>query len=690
VKKQAMAKQAVEKQAMKTQAVARVAVVWGRSARWAATRWAWAALGLAAAGLATAAAASVPTPAAPRPLAEPAAARVPQASLDSQVRACTVCHGRQGQASSHGYLPRIAGKPAGYLYNQLTSFRDGGRHYPLMRHLLENLTDDYLREIAGHFSALELPYPPPQVAGAPATELTKGRTLVMHGDPARGLPACASCHGDALTGVMPATPGLLGLPRDYLNAQLGAWKTSQRRAAAPDCMADIAARLEPQDIAAVSTWLASQPLPANPRATAPPTRKPPVACGSVPAGSPNRVATAGTATAGATPMSAAPGTPFTPPALRRGEYLARAGNCAGCHTVPGGRPFAGGRPIDTPFGIVHSSNLTPDPATGIGQWSADDFWLAMHEGRSRGGRLLYPAFPYPNYTRISREDSDAILAYLRSQPAVQRSNQAHDLRFPFNTQWALAAWRMLFFEPGARAPDPARSAQWNRGAYLVQGLGHCDACHAPRNPLGATRGADELRGGPVPGSLWHAPSLGAPQDLAANRHRDDLVRLLRTGQSGGAAVQGPMAEVVYRSTQYLDDADLAAVAAYLQTLPRQDRPATVVRDPEVPSGRGPTLYRQHCADCHGDRGEGVTGAYPALAGNRRVTAASPQNLIAVVLAGGFAPATAANPRPHGMPPFSHLLDDDAVAAVVSHIRGAWGNAASPVGMTQVRNLRQGR
>ena len=680
---------------MEKPAAAREAVVWGRSARWAATRWAWAALGLAAAGLATAATVGVPTPAAPRPLAEPTGARVSQTRLDSQLRACTVCHGRQGQASNHGYLPRIAGKPAGYLYNQLTSFRDGGRHYPLMRDLLENLTDDYLREIAGHFAALDLPHPPPQVSGAPAVVLAKGRTLALQGDAARGLPACASCHGDALTGVMPATPGLLGLPRDYLNAQLGAWKTGQRRAAAPDCMADIAARLEPQDIGAVSTWLASQPLPANPRAVAQPARTPPVACGSVPSGSRDNAATAvkettGKATAGATPTRTAPIAPPTPSAQRRGEYLARAGNCAGCHTVPGGQAFAGGRAIDTPFGIVRSSNLTPDPATGIGSWSADDFWLAMHEGRSRGGRLLYPAFPYPNYTRISREDSDAILAYLRSQPPVQRPNQRHDLRFPFNTQWALAVWRMLFFQPAARTDDPTRSAQWNRGAYLVHGLGHCDACHAPRNALGATRRADELGGGPVPGSAWYAPALGVPHGLDAERHADDLARLLRTGQSGGGAVLGPMAQVVYRSTQYLDDADLAAVASYLKTLPRQERADTVDRERAAPPSRAANLYRQHCADCHGERGEGVAGAYPALAGNRRVTAASPQNLIAVVLAGGFGPATAAHPRPHGMPPFSHVLDDEGVAAVVSHIRGAWGNAASPVGLTQVRNLRASR
>ena len=182
-------------------------------------------------------------------------------TIAQRVQACTGCHGQEGRAASDGYHPRIAGKPAGYLLHQLRNFRDGRRHYPLMTGLLDPLSDDYLREIAGHFAALDLPYPPPQPATAPATELARGEALVRRGEATRGLPACARCHGEALTGVLPAIPGLLGLPRDYLNAQLGAWQRGARRAPAPDCMADIARRLGDADIAAVAQWLAAQPVP---------------------------------------------------------------------------------------------------------------------------------------------------------------------------------------------------------------------------------------------------------------------------------------------------------------------------------------------------------------------------------------------------------------------------------------------
>jgi mono/diheme cytochrome c family protein len=372
----------------------------------------------------------------------------------------------------------------------------------------------------------------------------------------------------------------------------------------------------------------------------------------------------------------------------RGEYLARAGNCGACHTAPDSPPFAGGRAIGTPFGTVYSSNLTPDPATGIGSWSAEDFWRAMHEGRSRDGRLLNPTFPYPNYTRISRTDSDAILAYLRALPPASRPNRAHTLRFPFGTQWALAAWRALFFKPGALPQDTASSAEWNRGAYLVRGLGHCDSCHAERNAFGATRDGEALSGGQLPASNWYAPSLASPREAGvADWPIEEIVRLLKTGVSAGATVVGPMAEVVYRSTQYLDEADLRAMAVYLKSLPRHPAPAGTAAAVPTPPRQGDALYRRHCADCHGDQGEG-RGSYPRLAGNRAVTMDSPQNLLAIVLAGGFAPSTAGNPRPFGMPPFSHQLDDDAIAAVLTHVRSAWGNAAAPVSAPQVQRARR--
>ena len=207
-------------------------------------------------------------------------------TMAQRTLACTSCHGAEGRAGPDGYYPRIAGKPAGYLYNQLLNFRDGRRHYGLMTRLLDPLSDDYLQEIARHFAGLELPYPDPAPARVPATVLERGRVLALQGDAGARVPACAQCHGPALTGVLPNTPGLLGLPRDYLNAQLGAWRSGQRRAHAPDCMAKIAKSLSPDDLQAVSSWLAAQPLPANPHAIARLPQPAQIACGSavLPAG----------------------------------------------------------------------------------------------------------------------------------------------------------------------------------------------------------------------------------------------------------------------------------------------------------------------------------------------------------------------------------------------------------------------
>lgn len=210
-----------------------------------------------------------------------AAAAAPKVddTMAQRVLACTACHGKEGRAASDGFYPRIAGKPAGYLYNQLVAFREGRRHYAPMTTLLDPLDDAYLREIAEHFAAIELPYAKPQPGNAPAEGLARGRTLVLEGDAARRVPACVACHGAALTGVQPALPGLLGLPRDYINAQLGAWRSGQRHAKAPDCMADVAQALAPQDIAAISSWLAAQPVPGKP-ATALPAKMP-LDCGGV-------------------------------------------------------------------------------------------------------------------------------------------------------------------------------------------------------------------------------------------------------------------------------------------------------------------------------------------------------------------------------------------------------------------------
>ncbi|MDY0056378.1 MAG: cytochrome c [Methyloversatilis sp.] len=376
--------------------------------------------------------------------------------------------------------------------------------------------------------------------------------------------------------------------------------------------------------------------------------------------------------------------------LARGEYLARAGNCMACHTAPGGTPWAGGRAMDTPFGTIYTSNLTPDPKTGLGQWTADDFWKALHEGRARDGRLLYPAFPYTSYTRVTRADADAIWAWLQTLPAAEQPNRPHALRFPYDTQAALLAWRALYFKPGVYVADATKSEDWNRGAYLVQGLGHCSACHAPRNALGASSDPDALAGGLMPVQNWYAPSLTSPHEAGvADWAKEDIVALLRDGISSQASAAGPMAEVVFGSTQYLSPADLDAMAVYLKSLPvTQSVKAEVtgVHD-ELRRERGAQLYAEHCADCHGERGEGKPGIWPALAGNRAVTMDPPANTVRMVLGGGYAPATRGNPRPYGMPPFAAALSDDEVALVVSHIRGSWGNTAAAVSSLDVQRLR---
>jgi mono/diheme cytochrome c family protein len=379
--------------------------------------------------------------------------------------------------------------------------------------------------------------------------------------------------------------------------------------------------------------------------------------------------------------------------VQRGEYLARAGSCFGCHTERGGKPYAGGVPIATPFGTVFSTNLTPDRETGLGAWSAADFWDALHDGKSKDRGYLYPAFPFPNYTKVSREDSDALYAYLRTLKPVRRESRANELRFPYNRRWLMVAWRALYFRPGVYQDDRAQSAEWNRGAYLVQGLGHCSACHASRNLLGATT-ASEFSGGLLPAQNWYAPSLASASETSLGRWPlEDVAAFLRSGVSQRAAASGPMAPVVRHGLQHLTAEDTRAMASYLKS---QVRPAPEAGPPSPPapgSGleramkRGAQVYERHCESCHGREGEGAPGAYPALAGNASLLADPAVNALRMVYAGGFPPSTAGNPRPYGMPPFYQDLSDDDVAAVVTFIRRSWGNAGAPVSQVEAARLR---
>ena len=382
------------------------------------------------------------------------------------------------------------------------------------------------------------------------------------------------------------------------------------------------------------------------------------------------------------------------PAQTDGEYLARAGDCVACHTARGGEPFAGGLEMPTPFGTLYTPNITPDPETGIGKWSADDFWKALHDGRSRDGSLLYPAFPYPSYTKITRADADAIYGYLWSLQPVRKRNTPHKMQFPYNQRNLLLGWRALYFEPGVFAPSPNQTAEWNRGAYLVQGLGHCDACHTSRNLLGATVKDKQFTGGLIPLQDWYAPSLTSNREAGLGQWDiADVVALLRTGISNRGVVFGPMAQVVHDSLQYITEADTQAMAVYLKSLaqggapddPLQIRPTEDQSKAEFEAGA--KIYDTHCKSCHGANGVGAPPMYPPLANNQAISMEFSVNPIRMVLFGGFPPSTRGNPRPFGMPPFAYTLTDEEVAEVVTFMRQSWGNRGTAVNAAEVARYR---
>jgi mono/diheme cytochrome c family protein len=380
-------------------------------------------------------------------------------------------------------------------------------------------------------------------------------------------------------------------------------------------------------------------------------------------------------------------------AIGQGEYLARAGDCVACHTAPGGKLFAGARAMPTPFGTLYSTNITPDRETGIGTWTADQFYGVMHTGHSPDGGLIYPAMPFANYTKVTRQDSDAIFAYLNAVPPVRQPDRPNDLRFPYNNRALILGWRTLFFTEGTYAPDPTKSDEWNRGAYLVQGLGHCSMCHSPINALGGSSESRAFEGGLIPMQDWYAPSLTSNKEAGlGDWSLEDITNLLRTGVSQRGAVYGPMAEVVYDSLQYLTDQDTHAMSVYLKSLGQGTPPGTPDSTLPRPESSllmdlGRTVYNAQCATCHGAEGRGMPPEYPPLAGNQSIQMASAVNPIRMVLNGGYPPGTRENPMPYGMPPFAQALSDDDVAAVVTYIRGSWGNKGGPVDARQANALR---
>ena len=380
--------------------------------------------------------------------------------------------------------------------------------------------------------------------------------------------------------------------------------------------------------------------------------------------------------------------------VERGQYLARVGNCLLCHSTPGAPPMAGGRAIQTPFGAVFASNLTPDPVAGLGRWTRDDFWQALHLGLRPDGARLNPAFPYTSFSRITRSDADALWDYLQTLPASDQRTPAAQIAWPFGTQTALAFWRALYFKP-FDAPSEAAGHElspndlvaWTRGRYLVEGLGHCQECHSPRDRLGGIHAGSRGDGGVLPGVPWYAPALrsGAQDQIASV---DELAAFLQSGQAGNRFAAGPMAEVVLHGTQFLTDADAGAMAQYLQSLPPGPASSGLTKFAQLETTTGADIYQDRCAQCHGDQGQGRANAYPALAGNRSLLADQPNNAVLSVLHGGFSPSTSRNRQPFGMPPYLLELSDAQVALVLNFTRNSWGNQGQAISALQVQQLRQ--
>jgi mono/diheme cytochrome c family protein len=372
--------------------------------------------------------------------------------------------------------------------------------------------------------------------------------------------------------------------------------------------------------------------------------------------------------------------------IERGRYLAILGDCTGCHTAPGGAPFAGGLTLPTPFGNLVAPNITPDLDTGIGHWTTDEFVSAVRDGRGHNGTRLYPAMPYPAYTKMSDDDVLALRSYFLTVAPVRNPVVANQLPFPFNIRLSMLFWNAVNFSPGRFEPDPQKSPQWNRGAYIVQGPGHCVTCHTPKNLLGGDKTSAPLQGAVLQG--WFAPNITGNERIGIARwSNDDLVRYLRSGANGWTLASGPMAEAVSHSTSLMTDEDLAAIAAYLKDNGSGGAASAAAAPDRSTMQAGAAIYKDNCAACHRDSGVGDEALFPRLAGSPLVQSEDSSTLIRVVLQGSRAVSTATAPTAPAMPPFDWRLDDAQVSAVLTYIRNNWGNVAAPVERGAVKNAR---
>lgn len=375
--------------------------------------------------------------------------------------------------------------------------------------------------------------------------------------------------------------------------------------------------------------------------------------------------------------------------IARGKALTIAGDCASCHTADPAKPFAGGKRIDTPFGGIYSPNLTPDRETGLGAWSDDDFYRALRFGVARDGSRYYPAFPYPNFTKLTRQDIFAIRAYLATLTPVRNAPRAPELRWPFNHRVVMRGWNWLFFKPGILMPDQQKSTEWNRGRYLVEGVAHCGACHTPKNMFGAEKRRRAYGGGRVAGMF--APRLdGAMRSGLKSWSVEDITEYLQSGRNAKSHAGELMSEVVVNSTSKMSDADVRAIAVYLKDLPAGAREPKVTPPSPAQMAAGQKLYNGACIACHEDDGSGAPRIYPPLPGNANLQSADALSTLRIILDGAETVTTPRAPNKGSMPAYAAKMTDQEIADVTNYIRNSWGNAAPLVAADQVAKTRRAK
>jgi len=389
--------------------------------------------------------------------------------------------------------------------------------------------------------------------------------------------------------------------------------------------------------------------------------------------------------------------------VKRGEYLAKAGDCIACHSTPQGKPFAGGLQMMTPMGAIYSTNITPDQDTGIGRYSEDDFKRAMREGIAKDGHNLYPAMPYPSYAKVNDDDMHALYTYFMSGVApVKQANREPDIKWPLNMRWPLMFWNMVFLDKNVYKDKPGKDVAWNRGAYLIQGLGHCGSCHTPRGVAFQEKALDESGSAFLTGGVldnWFAANLTGEHNAGLGRWSEaDVAQFLKTGANQHASAFGSMTSVINNSTQAMTDADVAAMATYLKSLPAAggsggaayayDAKTTKVSLTRPANDAGARVYTAFCMHCHGVDGRGFAPMLAPLAGNPNVLESNAVSLINVTLNGTDDLVIGGIPAPYPMPKYADVLNDQQIADVLTFVRAGWNNGAPGVGAADVAKVRK--